>query len=121
MGEASADFARSEWRANWPVVMAGTAGMSLASLATYSVGVMIVPIEEDLGWSRAQISSGPAVVSIVMICLSSVMGATIDRFGPRIMGISSAALVCTGLALLSTTNGEPWKWWLTWALLGLAG
>ena len=121
LSQASAGpAATSEWRQSWPVVLAGTAGMSLAAVGTYSMGVMIAPIEQELGWSRAEISSGPAMVSLICICVASLMGLAVDRFGARLVGSLSAALLCAALALMSTATGSLWTWWALWAVLGFA-
>jgi MFS family permease len=121
MDDPRAGPALSEWRAHGPVVAAGTAGMSLAAVATYSMGVLIAPIQHDLGWSRAQISSGPMIVSLVAICLSPIMGAAIDRLGAKLVAIASVIALCAALALLSTTTSNPLTWWPLWMLVGIAG
>ena len=65
------ETAGAEWRRHWPLVAATTGGMSLAALLTSVFGVMLGPIEEELGWTRAQISSGPAVVSMMGLVLAA--------------------------------------------------
>lgn len=112
--------ARTEWRAHWPLVLATAAGMSLASVSSYSLGVMMYPIEQDLGWSRGQIASGPALVSFIAFGLSSLVGLAIDRVGARRIGLLSATLLCGALAAMSLATSNRWLWWLLWGLVGLA-
>ncbi len=112
--------ARAEWIAGWPLVMAAGAGMSLASVSTYSIGIMIPAIEAELGWSRALITSGPAIVSFVAMTLSAFMGLVMDRIGARPVALVSATLLCAALALMSQASHEPYLWWGLWVLVGLA-
>ncbi len=90
------------------------------AIPTYSVGVMIAPLEQEFGWSRAQISSGLTLISVMSICLGSLMGIFVDRFGPRRIAITAAMLMCSAIALLSTANANIWLWWGLWMLIGLA-
>ena len=83
MATVALGSAGSEWRKYWPLVAATTMGMSLAALLASVFGVMLGPIEEEFGWTRAQISSGPAVVSIMGLFLATPAGYVIDRIGAR--------------------------------------
>lgn len=95
-------------------------GYSLASVHAASIGVMMEPIERDLGWSRTQIYSGASLVSFVAMGLATFAGAGIDRFGARRIGIATVVLMCLAIALLSTTGDSLWGWWARWVLVGIA-
>ncbi|MFT4027466.1 MAG: MFS transporter [Novosphingobium sp.] len=110
---------REEWRGNWKVVLAAAAGMSLAALSTASFGVMLVPIEQDLGWTRAEISLGPALITAVVFCLSSLLGGAIDRFGPRKIGAVAVLVICGAMAMMSRIGSSLWGWWAIWVAIGL--
>lgn len=107
----------SEWRAHWPVVLVGFLGVTLATMHIYSIGAMIGPIEQDLGWSRAAISSGLTISSVVGVLMAPVVGAAIDRFGPRRIAIAGCALYCLTIGLLSTV-ANIWSWRGIW--IGIA-
>jgi MFS family permease len=109
-----------EWRRYWPLVAATAAGMSLASLITTLVGVMMGPLEQEFGWTRAQISSGPFIISILSLFLSAPAGYVIDRFGARRIGILVVLAQCASVALLSTVTADLWSWWAVWTLFALA-
>jgi MFS family permease len=109
--------ARSEWRANWPVVLVGFLGVTLATMHIYSIGAMIGSIERELGWSRAQISSGLTISSVIGVIMAPLVGAAIDRFGPRRIAIAGCALYCLTIGLLSTA-ASLWSWRATW--IGIA-
>jgi MFS family permease len=112
--------ARTEWRKYWPLVAATMMGMSLAALLSSIFGVMLAPLEEEFGWSRAEISSGPAVVSVMGLFLATPAGYLIDRWGARRCGIIT--LLCSYAAIASMSQIESlWHWWACWALFGIAG
>lgn len=120
MATAGLGSASAEWRAYWPIVLTATIGMTLASAVTFTLGVMIPPIEEEFGWTRAQISSGPMLVSITGIILATGAGYAIDRLGARKVGIAVTLTMSGIIALMSTTTNNLWHWWLLWGIFGLA-
>jgi len=84
-------------------------------------GVMLEPIEAELGWSRAQISSGPFVVSIMGLFLAAPAGHLIDRWGSRLTGL--IVIACTFVAILgmAAAGKQLWHWWAAWSIFGIAG
>lgn len=112
--------AMDEWRRNWPVVLAGALGMAIGSLHAYSLGVMVIPLEEEFGWKRAQISSGLLITSTMAVMFAPFMGMAIDRLGTRIIATVGVTLFCVALALLSQASGEIISWYLLWGFLGVA-
>lgn len=114
-----ATTAASEWRRHWPLVAATTAGMALASMLTASFGVMLEPMERELGWSRAQISSGPAVVSMMGLFLAAPAGFLIDRLGAWRTGLLVVVISFCSISLMSMVGNHLWHWWIAWALFGI--
>lgn len=110
-----------EWRRNWPVVLAGLAGVALTIVHLYSTGVMIVPLEQEFGWSRAQISSGLMIHSLFGVVMAPAIGGMVDRVGARRIALFGAPLLCAALAALAMTTSSIWSWWILWALLSVAG
>jgi MFS family permease len=110
--------AAGEWARNWPVVLAAAAGVALSTVHIYSLGIFIAPLEGEFGWSRAQISSGLLINSVVTVVCSPFMGLLIDRIGPRRVALCAAPAFCVLVACLSLAGPSIWSWWLVWA--GLA-
>lgn len=110
--------AGAEWRRHWPLVAATTAGMSLAAVSTSAFGVMLAPLENEFGWTRAQMSSGPAIVSIMGIFLATIAGHLIDRLGARVCGIVVVLISCAALVSMSAVDGL-WQWRSAWMLFGI--
>lgn len=117
----NAPTARAEWARYWPLVAATTMGLSLASLLSSVFGVMLAPIEAEFGWTRAEISSGPAVVSIMGLFLAAPAGYVIDRLGARRCGFIVLFCTFSAIVLMSMIGDSLWQWWACWALFGIAG
>lgn len=117
--KSSGTLSTSEWR-QWPVLIPSLAGVVLCAVHGYSVGVMIGPLEQEFGWSRAEISSGPFIISFIALLVAPLVGIGIDRFGPRRIALFGVLFFCSALALVSTTTSSIVSWWWHWALLGLA-
>ena len=120
MNAGNDSSANSELRAHWPLVLTSSIGMALAASMPIMLGVMIVSIEHEFGWSRARISSGSLIVSVLGLLLSTAAGYAIDRLGARRIGIAVAVMMSGALMLLATTTSSIWHWWIVWTLYGLA-
>src|SRR5688500_9286299 len=92
-------------------------GYAISSVHLYSMGMMIAPLEAEFAWSRAQISSGLLIISVILFPCSPFVGVAIDRFGPRRIALIGVAVYCTGVALLSVAQQAMWTWWLLWLVV----
>ncbi|MCP6390525.1 hypothetical protein NL487_26760, partial [Klebsiella pneumoniae] len=77
------DSAWQEWRRHWHVVLPCFLGIMLATAHSYSLGVMILPLEREFGWPRAQITAGLMFIAVLALVAGPVIGGLVDRFGPR--------------------------------------
>src|SRR5688572_15333869 len=103
----------------WPLIVASTAGFSLHTLSSYAIGLFMDPLENEFGWSRAQISVVSVIPGIIMVLLSPATGALIDRWGSRRLAIPSLVLSGMAIAMVSLANGSILQWYLLWAFYGL--
>jgi MFS family permease len=85
----------------WVIVAAGGLLSCVAIGAMFSLPVFLRPIAEDTGWSVAGVSTAMTVAFLAMALGSMVWGNLSDRFGPRIVVLSGAAVLSLGLALAS--------------------
>jgi MFS family permease len=92
--------------------------MSMATIAVYSSGLFFQPLEREFGWSRAEISFGMTIYSIVAVPLSPLVGKLIDRWGARRMAIPGVILFGSMFAALSLAGPSIVTWWALW--LGVA-
>lgn len=116
-GSGSAEPRFGELGFHWRVLPPCMLGITLCSTHGYSLGVMIPAIERQFGWPRAEISMGLMIISIIAVVAAPVVGAAIDRFGPRRIALTGILVFTFGLAMLSTAN-DLTSWLLLWVLLG---
>ncbi len=119
MAQEQAAPAAREWKTHWPLAFAGTMGMTLGSLSTSSFGVMMVPLEQATGWSRGQISLGPLTLTLTVICVGTLMGYAVDKFGSRIAALFSATLLCGAIATMSLLTSNIAFWIAIWVAIGI--
>jgi MFS family permease len=108
-----------ELRRNWRILPPSLAGITLCSVHGYSLGVMIVPLEREFGWPRAEISGGLFIIALIALIAAPLTGLATDRLGPRRIALAGVLAFCGCLALLSTATASVVSWWLLWAVLGL--
>lgn len=100
-------------------MLAAAFGLGATSLYFYTLGLMIVPLSTAFGWSQAQITSGPIIISIFYFFLASRIGALVDRLGPRAVVVPGYAGFCLALAALGLAGPSIWSWYALWALMAL--
>ena len=111
---------REEWRKYGLNLPACILGMMLVAVHPYALGVMIVPLEAEFGWSRSQISAGPLVTSITALLLAAFAGRITDRIGPRKVALVGVPLFGCALAAIALAGPSIWSWLGLYALLALA-
>src|SRR5262245_32013485 len=109
--------AAAEWRGYWFLPLAAALGYSTAVLHTYSIGPFIGPLQQEFGWSRAQISVGITIAGLAGAAFSVPMGLLVDRFGPRIVGLIGVLFMTGAIALLGTATGDAANWIFLWCLV----
>ena len=108
-----------ELRREWRILPPCLAGITLCSVHGYSLGVMIVPLEQEFGWTRAEISGGMFIISLIALFAAPMSGFATDRFGPRRIALFGIPLFGGCLALLSMATANIASWWGLWALLAV--
>lgn len=105
-----------EWRNGWRLLLAAFFGVGVCGMLNSALSVLIKPLSETFGWTRAEISLAPAILSTGILLLSPAIGALVDRFGARrvaLTGIPCCALVFSAFSL---TNGSLALFYLFFAL-----
>lgn len=96
-------------------VVAGVTLAALVAAAAFrsSTGVLMEPIEREMGWSRATTSGAVSLNLVVYGLVAPFAAAVMERFGIR--RVVTAALVLVGLASAATTvMTSPWQLWVLW-------
>jgi MFS family permease len=81
-----------------------------------SQGVMIVPIEEDLGWSRTITSLAISVNLVVYGVTAPFAAALMERFGVRRIAIGALSLLAIGTGLTAVMTAS-WQLVFLWGVL----
>ena len=83
-------------------------------------GVLIVPLEANMGWSPATVTLAYAVASITGALLAPISGYCTDRYGARKVIMVGVVTFAAG-ALLTGVISEVWHLWISYGLfLGVA-
>lgn len=83
-------------------------------------GVLIVPLQEDMGWSPATVTLAYALASITGALLAPISGICTDRYGARKVIMVGVATFAAG-ALLTGVVSQVWHLWISYGLfLGVA-
>lgn len=99
-------------------LVAGVTFLVLLASAAFrsSLGVMLVPIEEDLGWSRTETSIAVSLNLIVYGVAAPFAAALLERIGVRRTAVAALLLIALG-CLASTAMTAPWQLSVLWGLV----
>lgn len=96
----------------WWMLAASVVAMTVISgLAVWTNGLYVRPLEEEFGWSRAQVSLGFSAAILIGGFAGPLIGVWIDRFGPRSAMIAGSAMTAVTYVLLAFTD-TLWQWYL---------
>jgi MFS family permease len=94
------------------VAISMVAGFFSAGVSNVVMAVVLKPISEDLGWSRALTAAAVTAGAISGGVLSPFFGPIADRLGPRSLLPAGGALVGL-LAIGVSLSTEPWQFYAT--------
>lgn len=109
---------QSEWRRGWRTLAGGSVGTALTyGLFLMTAGLFIIPMQQEFGWSRSEVSIGP-IVGLLAAMLAPFGGVVIDRFGARRVAI--AGIIALGLIYVLLAMAPPSKLYLYMVVAVLA-
>jgi MFS family permease len=85
----------------WVIVGVGVLVSCVGMGATASLGVLMQPMSESMGWSRSGVSTAALLSFLSMGVGGLLWGALSDRFGARAVVVAGGALLGLGLVLAS--------------------
>ncbi|MDX6216278.1 MAG: hypothetical protein QOG99_1862 [Frankiales bacterium] len=105
-------------RAHRAWAVAGVAFIAIVGAAGFRAtpGVLIVPLQDEFGWSRGTISLAVSVNLLLYGLTAPFAAALMERFGIRRVVAIALTLVAAGSAL-TTRMTEPWQLVLCWGVL----
>ena len=100
----------------WPVAVVAFVALVGSAGFRAAPGVLMVPLEQEFGWSRTLMSSAVSVNLILYGLMAPFAAALMDRFGIRQVTSVALLLVAAGSGL-SVFVTAGWQLVLTWGLL----
>lgn len=89
----------------------------------HTFGVFLLPISEDLGWSRSLISGAYSLNMIIFGVVGVVTGRIVDKVGPRVLIAGCSTLLGLGYFWIGAMR-SPWEFYIAFGVLvgvGLSG
>ena len=94
----------------WWLLAGSVVAVALAAGTSFwSFGLYVDPLEQEFGWSRAQVAGGFSIAQLGAGFAAPLVGRWIDRYGPRRIILIGAVLTGASYLLLATTS-ELWQW-----------
>lgn len=119
MTEGAPRSAMAEWRRYGVVPVAAAIGYSTMAIQTYGVGPFVAPLEQQFGWSRAEVMIGLTISNTFGVLFNFAVGVLADRFGPRRVGLGGVVVKTGAIALLGTATGTVLNWSLLWVVVAI--
>ena len=107
----------------WWVLLASFVGMlfGTAAILVFSLGVFIQPLQQEFGWTRAQISVAAAIIVWVSVLTQPIQGILIDRYGVRRVVLPSIPIFTVPLALLYFLPSNIFVFYAAWIVITFCG
>ncbi|MDE8651992.1 MFS transporter [Novosphingobium album (ex Liu et al. 2023)] len=109
----------NEWKSGWTLVLASAIGYSFYSVMIGGLGLFMEPLDKAFGWSRALLSSGPGIATVITAILSPFFGTLIDRVGTRRLVLPGLVLTIITMAAFGLVTGAAWQWLALWVVYGI--
>jgi MFS transporter, OFA family, oxalate/formate antiporter len=115
--------AENEFRRGALPLLAALVGVALGAspLPFNSIGLVIGPMQKELGWSVEQITNSITIYGVIAALLAPLFGQLVDHFGARRVALISLAAFTVCFAMLYFTPANVYGWYALWVLVGLVG
>ncbi|MBR0755291.1 MFS transporter [Bradyrhizobium jicamae] len=109
--------------AGWRTVVASAIGLSVgpSCLTLLAFGGFIAPLEAEFKWGVPAISLGASIISIMIVILSPIQGALVDRFGGRCLILWSVPVFAASLAAMFYLPNNIIMFYLAWIVIPICG
>jgi MFS family permease len=112
--------ARLPFYYGWLVVAVAFVTMAVGVSARTAFSLLLPPLLDEFGWSRALVAGAFSFGFLVSAVLSPIAGRVMDRQGPRVVIGAGVCMMASGL-LAAPTITEPWHLYATLGVLVGAG
>ena len=87
---------------------------------SYVLGPFMLPMIEELGWSRAEYTLSRSLGQLIMGIVGFAIGTSVDRFGPRPLMLIGTTVMAVALALHALVE-SLWQWLLVNGVMATIG
>lgn len=108
-----------EWRAGASLLFASIICATCAVIPVTLVGVLVKPLGDAFGWSRATITAGLLLTSFGTLGLAPIVGPWVDRIGPRRIALFGLPLVACGTASIGLAGPSQYSWYAAWTVFAV--
>lgn len=116
-------FDNAEFKRSWRVLVLALVGVatSSSSLLLYSFSSMVIPLQNAMGWERAQLQAAITALSLGTIVASQLAGWLNLRYGLRVVTLVSLVALSLSVWAMAGINTSIWSLYLGFFLVPLAG
>ena len=93
----------------WLIAAAFVAQFVAVGAQNYAIGAFMVPMTDELGWTRAEFTLPRSVGQLVMAFTGFFIGTHVDRHGGRPFMLAGSCVLAASLYALSLLH-EWWQW-----------
>ena len=105
---------------SWVILFTGFTALFFNGGSRSVLGLLLRPMTDDLGWSRATLSLAITVFMVVQALSLPLVGQLVDRYNVRwVMGVG-AVLASVGLSLMGALT-SPWQVFLAYGVVYALG
>ena len=105
---------------SWVILGAGFLILFFGGGSRYSLGLVLKPMTEDLGWSRSTLSLAATCFMVISALALPLAGRMVDRYSLRWVLALGALVVAASIGLMGLVM-EPWHAFLVYGVLYSVG
>jgi MFS family permease len=107
----------------WWIVGVATGGVlfGYSGFVSTAFGLFVLRLQAAFGWSRTELSLAVTLATALVVVLSPIVGALVDRVGVRRVLLPSLLIFGLAIAGLSLQTGALWQMYALYALIACAG
>ncbi len=111
----------SELKQRWTIVLACTIGVGtgVTGLPFYTLGLFVLPLQEQFGWSRAETQGMFTIFTFAGLACVPFIGFLVDRYGVRRVVLTSLLGAAVGFALIGLATESLASFYLLGGLLAV--
>lgn len=112
-----------EFRSNWKVLIAAAvgAGAGVTGAMVYSLGILINPLSDTFGWSRAEVSGVKTFLTLGFVVTAPFVGYVADKYGVRKIALVSLGMLSLAMLGITQMNGNIYVYYACIFALSVAG